>query len=106
MPSHRNESDFCHKLWHNSQPFQLCRSPWHNWLAAKTIIYVESDAFSCRRLSPFSQVAFMLHKLIVFISSTADLKGHRDAVEKALSELEIDGSRFESWPSVPTPHGG
>ena len=40
-------------------------------------------------------------KLQVFISSTADLKEMRDAVEHALADLNIDGSRFESWPSSP-----
>ena len=48
----------------------------------------------------------MLHKLIVFISSTADLTNHRDAVESALRALNIDGSRFESWLSVPNADGG
>lgn len=48
----------------------------------------------------------MLHKLVVFISSTADLTNHRDAVETALRALNIDGSRFESWPTVPNPVGG
>lgn len=48
----------------------------------------------------------MLHKLIVFISSTADLTDHRDAVDSVLRTLNIDGSRFESWPTVPTPKGG
>lgn len=48
----------------------------------------------------------MLHKLIVFISSTADLTNHRDAVESALRALNIDGSRFESWASVPNADGG
>jgi len=40
--------------------------------------------------------------MAVFISSTGDLQQERDAVERALSDLEIDGSRFESWPSSPT----
>lgn len=40
--------------------------------------------------------------MVVFISSTGDLQQERDAVERALSDLEIDGSRFESWPSSPT----
>ena len=43
----------------------------------------------------------MLRRLQVFISSTSDLSQQREAVEEALSELEIDGSRFESWPSSP-----
>lgn len=40
-------------------------------------------------------------RLRVFISSTADLKKERDIVELALSELEVDGIRFESWPASP-----
>ena len=48
----------------------------------------------------------MLHKLVIFISSTADLTNHRDAVATALRALNIDGSRFESWPTVPAPVGG
>ena len=39
----------------------------------------------------------------MFISSTADLQKARDMVEQALSELEIDGSRFEFWPASPNP---
>ncbi len=42
-------------------------------------------------------------RLVIFISSTADLQKARDVVEKMLSELEIDGSRFELWPSSPNP---
>ncbi len=42
-----------------------------------------------------------MHSLIVFISSTGDLQSERNAVEQILSELDIDGSRFESWPSTP-----
>lgn len=42
-----------------------------------------------------------MHHLIAFISSTADLISERNAVEEALQELNIDGSRFESWPSMP-----
>lgn len=42
----------------------------------------------------------MIHRLIVFICSTADLSLEREAVKQALAELEIDGSRFESWPST------
>lgn len=48
----------------------------------------------------------MLHKLLVFISSTADLTAHRDAVESVLCDLDIDGSRFEAWPAAPNPDGG
>lgn len=48
----------------------------------------------------------ILHKLVVFISNTADLTNHCDAVETALRALNIDGSRFESWPTVPAPVGG
>jgi len=42
-----------------------------------------------------------LRKLVAFISSTADLKSERDAVEEVLNDLKIDASRFESWPSSP-----
>lgn len=42
-----------------------------------------------------------MHRLIAFISSTADLLAERNAVERSLQELNIDGSRFESWPSAP-----
>lgn len=44
----------------------------------------------------------MHRRIVVFISSTGDLQQERDAVERALSDLEIDGSRFESWPSSAT----
>jgi len=37
----------------------------------------------------------------VFISSTGDLRAERDAVENALSELEINAERFEAWPATP-----
>ena len=40
-------------------------------------------------------------RLTVFISSTADLGRYRDAVEGALRDLEVDGKRFEAWPSTP-----
>ena len=43
-----------------------------------------------------------MHHLIAFISSTADLIAERNAVERALQELNIDGSRFESWPTAPS----
>jgi hypothetical protein len=43
----------------------------------------------------------MPHKLRVFISSTGDLKAERDAVESVLAEMDIDGERFETWPSTP-----
>jgi tetratricopeptide (TPR) repeat protein len=43
----------------------------------------------------------VIQKLSIFISSTADLESFRDAVESALSNLEADGSRYESWPSSP-----
>lgn len=43
----------------------------------------------------------MKHRLSVFISSTGDLTEERDAVEAALADLNIDGSRFEFWPSAP-----
>jgi tetratricopeptide (TPR) repeat protein len=42
-----------------------------------------------------------MHPLSVFISSTSDLRAERDAVEATLSELDVDGSRFESWVSSP-----
>jgi len=42
-----------------------------------------------------------MQRLVVFISSTADLRSERDAVERALAGLDIEGSRFESWPSSP-----
>lgn len=42
-----------------------------------------------------------VHKrLKVFISSTSDLTAYRDAVEAALLDLDIDGVRFETWPSA------
>jgi len=40
-------------------------------------------------------------RLTVFISSTGDLVQYRDAVENALCALEIEGKRFEAWPSSP-----
>lgn len=43
----------------------------------------------------------MLRRLLVFISSTADLSEWRDAAARALNDLEIEDSRFESWPSSP-----
>jgi tetratricopeptide (TPR) repeat protein len=48
----------------------------------------------------------MVHKLIIFISSPAVLKDKRDETERALMQIEIDGSRFEAWPPVPTASGG
>ena len=42
-------------------------------------------------------------RLMMFISSTVDLEKARDVVEQTLPELEIDGSRFESWPASPNP---
>lgn len=43
-----------------------------------------------------------IHKrLKVFISSTSDLAAYRDAVEAVLLDLDIDGVRFETWPSSP-----
>jgi hypothetical protein len=41
------------------------------------------------------------HRLRIFISSTSDLKAERDAVESVLADMDIDGERFESWPSSP-----
>ncbi len=43
----------------------------------------------------------MPHRLRIFISSTGDLKAERDAVESVLAERDIDGERFETWPSTP-----
>jgi len=43
----------------------------------------------------------MHNRLKVFISSTSDLIKWRKAVADALSELDIDGSLFEDWPSSP-----
>lgn len=43
------------------------------------------------------------NRLIFFISSTGDLQKARDVVEQILPDLEIDGSRFESWPASPNP---
>jgi len=47
----------------------------------------------------------MISRLIIFISSTADLVIYRDGAEKVLRVLEVEGSRFEAWPSVPSPSG-
>ena len=44
----------------------------------------------------------MAERLRFFISSTADLRAERDAVEAELASLEIDGSRFEAWSSSPS----
>jgi hypothetical protein len=41
------------------------------------------------------------HRLRIFISSSSDLKAERDAVESVLADMDIDGERFESWPSSP-----
>ena len=41
----------------------------------------------------------MNQKLNIFISSTSDLRRWRNATTKALSELNIDDLKFESWPS-------
>jgi len=41
-------------------------------------------------------------RLRIFISSTADLALFRDAAERGLRELDIDGDRFEEWPSTPS----
>ncbi len=48
----------------------------------------------------------MAHKLVIFISSTADLTAERDAVERVLNNLDIDGERFETWPPTPDTDGG
>jgi tetratricopeptide (TPR) repeat protein len=42
-------------------------------------------------------------RLVIFISSTGDLEKAREVVEQTLPELEIGGSRFESWPASPNP---
>jgi len=39
------------------------------------------------------------NKLVVFISSTSDLKSERDAVSEVLLGLNLDASRFEFWPA-------
>ncbi|MEA2238570.1 MAG: hypothetical protein QOC81_3294 [Thermoanaerobaculia bacterium] len=44
---------------------------------------------------------FPSRKLHFFISSTADLKAERASVQKTLRVFEIDGLRFEEWPSMP-----
>jgi hypothetical protein len=41
------------------------------------------------------------HRLRAFISSTGDLKDERDAVECVLKGMDVDGERFETWPSTP-----
>lgn len=44
---------------------------------------------------------YIHERLKVFISSTSDLAAYRDAVEVVLLDLDIDGVRFEAWPSTP-----
>ncbi len=43
----------------------------------------------------------MFRTLRIFICSTGDLGAERDAVERVLDDLSIEGSRFEAWPSSP-----
>ena len=46
----------------------------------------------------------MLHSFLkIFISSSSDLQSERGAAERVLTDLNIDGSRFESWASSPNP---
>jgi len=40
-------------------------------------------------------------RMRVFISSTSDLQAERDAAEELLACLEMEGERFEAWPSSP-----
>jgi tetratricopeptide (TPR) repeat protein len=44
---------------------------------------------------------FPSRKLHFFISSTGDLQAERTSVQEALRLFEIDGLRFEEWPSMP-----
>ncbi|HYR30112.1 MAG TPA: DUF4062 domain-containing protein, partial [Thermoanaerobaculia bacterium] len=44
---------------------------------------------------------FPSRKLHFFISSTGDLQAERAAVQESLRLFEIDGLRFEEWPSMP-----
>jgi tetratricopeptide (TPR) repeat protein len=44
---------------------------------------------------------FPSRKLHFFISSTGDLQAERSSVQEALRIFEIDGLRFEEWPSMP-----
>jgi len=41
--------------------------------------------------------------LRIFIGSTSDLAAERDAVQEVLGSLDVDGTRFESWPASPNP---
>ena len=43
----------------------------------------------------------MSRNLKIFISSTGDIESLRDSAEDALKHLDINESRFESWPSSP-----
>lgn len=53
------------------------------------------------RAAGYGSLSEMFKKLRIFISSTSDLTAERDAVERALADLETDDSRFEAWPSSP-----
>jgi tetratricopeptide (TPR) repeat protein len=44
---------------------------------------------------------FPSRKLHFFISSTGDLQAERASVQQSLRLFEIDGLRFEEWPSMP-----
>jgi tetratricopeptide (TPR) repeat protein len=44
---------------------------------------------------------FPSRKLHFFISSTGDLQGERASIQESLRLFEIDGLRFEEWPSMP-----
>jgi len=44
---------------------------------------------------------FPSRKLLFFISSTGDLQTERASVQESLRVFEIDGLRFEEWPSMP-----
>ncbi len=48
---------------------------------------------------------FPSRKLVFFISSTSDLQAERVAVQESLRLFEIDGLRFEEWPSMPDEPG-
>lgn len=45
----------------------------------------------------------MFRKLQCFISSTGELTKWRDAAKDAIESLDMDGQRFENWPSSPSP---
>ena len=43
----------------------------------------------------------MPNSLRIFISSTSDLEDYRDVCTNTLAELQVEGSRFETWPPSP-----